>query len=32
MHEQNEDEIEIPTERYISPETSQQIIEEIRLV
>ena len=32
MHEQNEDEIEIPTERYISPEKSQQIIEEIRLV
>ena len=32
LHSQNEDEIEIPKERYISPEKGQQIIHELRLV
>ena len=32
LHSQNEDEIEIPKERYISPEKRQQIIDELRLV
>ena len=32
LHSQNEDEIEIPTERYTSSEKRQQIIDELRLV
>ena len=32
LHSQNEDEIEIPEERYISPEKRQQTIDELRLV
>ena len=32
MHSQNEGEIEIPKERYISPEKRQEIIDELRLV
>ena len=32
MHSQNEDEIEIPKERYISAKKRQQIIDELRLV
>ena len=31
LHSQNEDEIEIPKEKYISPEKRQQIIDELRL-
>ena len=32
LHSQNEDQIELPKERYISPEKRQQIIDELRLV
>ena len=32
LQSQNEDEIEIPKERYISPEKRQQVIDELRLV
>ena len=32
LHSQNEDEIKIPKERYVSPEKRQQIIDELRLV
>ena len=32
FNSQNEDEIEIPKERHISPEKMQQIIDELRLV
>ena len=32
LHSQNEDEIEIPKERYISAKKRQQIIDELRLV
>ena len=32
FHSQNDDEIKIPKERYISPKKRQQIIDELRLV
>ena len=32
LHSQNEVKIEIPKERYISPEKQQQVIDELRLV
>ena len=32
LQSQHEDEIEIPKERYISPEKRQQVIDELRLV
>ena len=32
LHSQNEDDLEIPKERYISPEKRKQIIDELRLV
>ena len=32
LHSQNEDQIELPKERYISPEKRLQIIDELRLV
>ena len=32
LHSQNENELEIPKERYMSPEKRQQIIDELRLV
>ena len=32
FHSQNEDQIKLPKERYISPEKRQQIFDELRLV
>ena len=32
LHSQNEDQIKLPKERYISPEKRQQIFDELRLV
>ena len=32
LNSQNENEIESPKERYISPEKTQQIIDDLRLV
>ena len=32
MHSQNEDEMELPKKRYISPEKRQQIIDKLRLI
>ena len=32
LHYQNEDQLEIPTGRYIPPEKRQQTIDELRLV
>ena len=32
LHSQNEDEIEIPKERYTSSEKRQKIVDELRLV
>ena len=32
LHSQNEDQITLPKERYISPEKRQQIFDELRLV
>ena len=32
LHSQNKDKIEIPKERYISPEERQQIIDELKSV
>ena len=32
LHTQNENEIETPNERYISPEKRQQVIDKLRLM